>query len=517
LAVLLFAAVGAALIFTARPDSPPAPQQAEALPPPVVHHYRPPPAAAPTEAPRTEVVAAADSTPADPPEELPDTAPPGPPPAPVPAVASAAVEARDVTPPPDPAPPPRFNRRDGRDEYDLARALKAVAQDIDLGEDACRKLLGKPADGQRRAAKESKDRRPASVTLADLTASRTDFAGLPIRGDTECRATAAETLALQDFSRDFRRSTAQLDRALRRQATGSAFDSLSQTYERNRRLFDFLKEKKEWLKEDKVAGLVQVLQAEDSPVRLQLVAMLAKVKGPAAGAALARRAVFDLNSDVREAAVEALKDRPDGEYRAVLLGAFRHPWPPAADHAAEALVALRDRGAVRPLADLLDRPDPAAPARDADGRWGVAEVVRVNHLRNCLLCHAPSADGSGLVRGLIPTPGEPLRVEYYESNQGDFVRADVTYLRQDFSRTEDVPNADPWPTRQRFDYLVRVRPPTSGELETALNRPPDLPPPSYPQRGAVLFALRELTGADAGDTADDWRAFLEEAWTDPGP
>jgi hypothetical protein len=33
----------------------------------------------------------------------------------------------------------------------------------------------------------------------------------------------------------------------------------------------------------------------------------------------------------------------------------------------------------------------------------------------------------------------------------------------------------------------------------------------------VLFALHELTGANPGDSAADWRAFLEEAWIDRGP
>jgi hypothetical protein len=33
----------------------------------------------------------------------------------------------------------------------------------------------------------------------------------------------------------------------------------------------------------------------------------------------------------------------------------------------------------------------------------------------------------------------------------------------------------------------------------------------------VLFALRELTGADPGETFEDWRAYLAEAWPDPAP
>ena len=38
----------------------------------------------------------------------------------------------------------------------------------------------------------------------------------------------------------------------------------------------------------------------------------------------------------------------------------------------------------------------------------VQELVRVNHLANCLLCHAPSFQRGDLVRGAVPTPGLPL-------------------------------------------------------------------------------------------------------------
>ena len=70
------------------------------------------------------------------------------------------------------------------------------------------------------------------------------------------------------------------------------------------------------------------------------------------------------------------------------------------------------------------------------------------------------------------------------------VRADVIYLKQDFSVLQPVANAKPWPRMQRFDYLVRKRELNAeeaarltrdqrGKAETA----------SYPQRDAVLWAL----------------------------
>ena len=88
----------------------------------------------------------------------------------------------------------------------------------------------------------------------------------------------------------------------------------------------------------------------------------------------------------------------------------------------------------------------------------------------------------------------------------NLVRADITYLRQDFSVMLDVPSADPWPTTQRFDYLVRTRvlpPHVQSELECV---PPT--PGESPQRDALLYALRRLTGKDAGDDAQQWRAMF---------
>ena len=35
------------------------------------------------------------------------------------------------------------------------------------------------------------------------------------------------------------------------------------------------------------------------------------------------------------------------------------------------------------------------------------------------------------------------------------VRADITYLRPDFSANLTVAQADPWPAAQRFDFVVR--------------------------------------------------------------
>jgi hypothetical protein len=60
------------------------------------------------------------------------------------------------------------------------------------------------------------------------------------------------------------------------------------------------------------------------------------------------------------------------------------------------------------------------------------------------------------------------------------------------------------PPPVRFDYVVRTRPVKKAELEKWRQRQDE----SHPQREAVLFALRELTGKDHGKTTEEWvKAF----------
>jgi hypothetical protein len=265
----------------------------------------------------------------------------------------------------------------------------------------------------------------------------------------------------------------------------------------------------DWRGEVRVRMLVQMFQAEDFTTRNEMVRNLASLKDDCGSRALAQRAVFDLHPAIRKVAVEALKDRPRAEYRSILLDALRYPWPPVAEHAAEALVALKDRGAVPDLVRLLDEPDPQAPFQDKDKKWAAAELVRVNHLGNCVLCHEVSCSPYDPVRGLVPERGKPLTEVYYESMKGTFVRADVTYLKQDFSVTHSVSEPDKWPHRQRFDYMIRKR--ELRKLEIACLPEQGAPdnPTSYPQREAIVWALRAITGQDAGARSEDWNRFLK--------
>jgi hypothetical protein len=258
--------------------------------------------------------------------------------------------------------------------------------------------------------------------------------------------------------------------------------------------------------------LTQMLQVEDEPQRRVLVAELGRGDDTASAAALARLAVFDPSSAVRRAAVEALKKCPAKVARAVFLNALRYPWPPAADHAAEALVALRDRKAVPALVGLLDQPDPSRPVLD-DGKPVTRELVRVNHMRSCYLCHPAAPVIQVPVGGVVPRPGAPLPALYYLAQSSENVRADITFLRQDFSVCQPVRDPGPWPAVQRYDYLLRTREATPQEA-ALLRRDP---PATYPQREDVLFALRELTGADHGGAAKGWLAALGGGEPEPLP
>jgi hypothetical protein len=403
------------------------------------------------------------------------------------AVAAATPSASEAPRPVAPMQETNFKRRFGTYEDELRSRLvnDAAEVDIDKEKDTTKKLLTKKFD----------PKEPVDRGIRQIIAQRSDLAGLPIRDADKCQTTSAEAKVLQKLSAEMRRG---FPRSRTRRASESSF---GESNHRDADLVAFVGKDlklKEWREEPGARMLVQMFQHERPSVRLQMIKSLTEIKGAVASAGLAQRAVFDLNPDVRQAAVEALSKRPNAEYRHVILDALRYPWPPIADHAAEAIVAMRKVDSFPELAGMLDLPDPCAPVQNADKKLVAAELVRINHLGNCVLCHAPVTGKDDLIRGLVPTRGEPLPEVYYESRSGNFVRADVTYLKQDFSVTNYVrdPN-NKWPNEQRFDYLVRRRQLTADEVKKwqAENKEAT----SYPQREAILWALNEIaTGAAGG-------------------
>jgi hypothetical protein len=303
----------------------------------------------------------------------------------------------------------------------------------------------------------------------------------------------------------------------------------------------------------RIAALVQVLGPQTVPLRLGLVQYLAGVPHVAATRALARLAIFSAEDDIRSSAVAVLKVRRDQDYTDILLQGLRYPWPAVAQRASDAIVQLKRSDLAGALTALLEQPDPRAPVRRQVGTKQVSmvnELVRINHHRNCMLCHAPARGGPGDNGALtaatiavpppvptaqpvagpgpgpggpagpppgapapafvvmsnplaaqIPVPGEPLPSPsqgYGNSIPDILVRIDVTYLRQDFSLLQKVADAAPWSEMQRFDFLVRKRIVTDAEAEALtaeLSRREAAG--QVPYRRAIQTALCQLTGRSA--------------------
>jgi hypothetical protein len=325
--------------------------------------------------------------------------------------------------------------------------------------------LSAGASSQEKHPSWAKDTAPADAWL-DLIAKRADLQGLPYRKGRSCQLSSDSALVLHAISQnldsdaisqnsvEFRRRRKQSEERAARSgnnvvAATPGNDFVAAIVGVVEELYSNKKFKAHGHPVDAdqvVPALVQMMQAGSLRERGLLVEALASIQGRNATTALAQRALFDLSRDTRELAVKALAQRPREEIRPHLLAGLCYPWAAISEHAAAALVATGDRGAVKELTELLDEPDPVAPYVNSAGKWAVRELARVNHLRNCFLCHAPSLSRTDPVRGLVPVPGQPLPDQYYQDElPGNFVRADVTYLRQDFSLVHPVEKPDRWP------------------------------------------------------------------------
>jgi HEAT repeat protein len=326
------------------------------------------------------------------------------------------------------------------------------------------------------------------TTLA-LLDRRGDLSGLPLRRGKACRLTPEAAAHLDECSRSLRTKMGSAD-AVRELSAGEAKDN-------------------NWLKGESVAVLMQMLMAEGTAIRVELTRLLSRIDARQATEALAQLALFDLHPVVREQAIAALAARPAKDYRAALLKGFDHPWRVIADHAAEALIALKMKDAVPELIEVLERPEPGAPYRKGQGLTSyVREMVRINHFQNCLLCHPASIHERDKVRGMVPETNRPIDPQpevYYAAAPGRaFVRADITYLKQDFSVMLEVANPGLWPARQRFDFFVRERLANATDYQKSAAR--QKAGPRELQR-AAHYALRSLTGNDPGPSAADWKRW----------
>jgi HEAT repeat protein len=375
------------------------------------------------------------------------------------------------------------------------------------------------------------------IDASPVLSVRPDLAMLPMRSGASCQlpTRAAANLAM-------------LSRKLNAYIDGLAPKKLDGTRISSKNLEQVLREEKrgkrpEWVRVEAVPAMLQILVHEEKPLRRLLVDLLTQIKEPRSTVALVRRALFDLDPDIRAAARSALKGRNPDDFRPVLLKALRYPWAPAAWHAAEALVSLGDQQVIPNLVTMLDQPDPAG-LQPVNNRFIYQDLVKIRHTRNCLLCHAPSAKGEDVCMKVDPwvknrttltakqatsliSKGQ-LSVDALSGYGGSSglaalanaqrsggcvtaesdlnIRFDVTFLRQDFSI--QLPIAGPG-TNQRFDYVVRTRVYSRKEAERLSAGV--TPRETYPQRSAVLFALRRLTGQDAGTTAVAWKKLYPDA------
>lgn len=389
-------------------------------------------------------------------------------------------------------------------EADLLKRVPEIGLDLKQAEE----VIVEVAKNQR---KETTITGPDPNVLALL--DETHIQGLPFQTNSECKLSQAAGSALQRYSRVLHRTISRSDPGSTRRG-GPSFSSVSFSHQAQQqsKLIEAIGRDTSLQNDSAVPAMVQILQVESPSVRFKLVEMLKSQKSHDASRRLLNRAMFDLSLDVRHSANEALRERPVGDFREELLEAFRYPWEPVAWHAAETLIHLNDQSAIPALVDLLEEPDPAAPFRENSGNVMVRELVKVNHLRNCLLCHAQSKNAKDVVTAPVPVPGQPLPQVYYSRSRRTrsiFVRADVTYLRQDFSLLHNVElrsleKRGRWPEQQRFDYFVRTREATPKEIAAYAKKSPK-EKQRYSQREAVLAALRSLTHSDPGNRSEDWQ------------
>jgi len=374
---------------------------------------------------------------------------------------------------------PRARTRPERVLPAPTRSLQDLESDLAL---AAEVALQPPHDRTRLFATPPVDRQShPALTLLD---NRADLRGLPALRGAACTLSPSETTRLRTDSGLLRQTFLTVADYLSRPGihTNPPPDGLQQSRARRDRA---------GIRPGSVGLMSQMLQCAEPPMRQYLIEQLRVMPGRSAGEALAKRALYEMDPALRQAAVRALRSRPRGEARDVLLAGFGHPWPPVADHAAEALTSLQDRAAVPALRALLNAPNPAGPVPDADGRPVMRQVVRINHARNCQLCHATSWNASDPIRIAVPSPDEPLppsfSVVYYSPPKDSaIVRAEVTYLRQDFSWMLRVPEPGPWPAQQRYDFFVRSRPAEPAEEWNAALQT------SWPQREAIRRALAQF-------------------------
>jgi hypothetical protein len=361
--------------------------------------------------------------------------------------------------------------------------------------------------------------------MAALLENRADLAGLPFVMGDDCRSSPERAKLFAHAVATVRQAlTAQMNQPIQ-QAGGiqgpapafwTHFNSLCDQQDAARSKSD--KALAEHVTLARIAALTQMLAPESAEMRAGFVKYLTAVSHVESTRALAKLAIFSSEDEVRGAAIDALKVRREKDYTDILVKGLRYPFPAVAKRAADAIARTGRTDLVGELVTVLEEDDPRMPTEGKNKKLTVREMVKVNHHRNCMMCHAPGTSGVAQASGIaveVPVQGQalPTTAQGYQSSQPSpdlMVRIDVTYLRQDFSVMLSVADAHPWPELQRFDFMVRER--TVTAEEAAMYRDKLTPKEAgvlSPYHKAALAALRELTGKDTAPTAAAWRKMLD--------
>jgi hypothetical protein len=425
-----------------------------------------------------------------------------------------------------PAPPETASARPMPWNNDLAKVPevafgKPIARDVKNGVEQTAHALAKI---------NHLNRQDTDGFLKALLSQREDLRGMPFLLGGECRTDEEQAQLFSKVVRLIRRASfnSEVDELKGTTATGGAYakavwDDLTKGISPQAlRVADAPLASREGesdpvIEPAIVAALMQIVTPGSEIYGPRLPKHLASIPHVDATRALAKLALFSPDAEVREAAIDALRARRRDEYSGALLDAFHYPLPTAAQRAGEAIAKLGRTELVGNLVEILEQRDPRLPKTQFVNGKNVKvlrELVRVNHQRNCVLCHAPgnTADTPGnVLQGEVPRPADPLPVSsaYYSLQQSPdiMVRVDVTYLRQDFSLVLPVEDSGPWPAEQRFDFFVRKRiisDEEAAEYDRQLRKTPQ------PYHIAALQALRALTGRYAA-SPEAWRAWLKRS------
>jgi hypothetical protein len=384
--------------------------------------------------------------------------------------------------------------------------------------------------------------------LTALLASRSDLAGLPFAMGDDCRTSGERTKQFTFAVNTVRKALALSRQFLSEEVVAteggplgtaspnslppsvipaqsptlprsfwSAYQSLCQQEDAAYSRID--KEMAQHVALARIAALVQMLAPASPELRLGLVKYLAGVSRVEATQVLARMAIFSAEDEVRLAAIDALKVRREKDYSEILVRGLRYPWPAVAKRSADSIGRLERKDLIPELLTILDEADPRLPTTKGVGDKKplvVREMVKVNHHRNCMLCHAPGNSGTvsaDAITAEVPVQSQSLPTPaqgYRQSSPDLMIRVDVTYLRQDFSAMLPIADAHPWPELQRFDFLLRERTLTADEAAAYREKlTPKLDGMLSPYHQAALAALRELTGKDTAPTSASWRKLLD--------